>query len=93
MQRLELLVDRMESENLKLEDAISLFEEGMGLSKTLLDRLEKAEKRVEILIRKSRTEVEKRSLDADSILEGGGIDDDNTEAGDDDLEESDDETF
>ncbi len=82
----------MEGEDLKLEEAIGLFEEGMGLSKTLLDRLEKAEKRVEILVRKSRTEVEKRSLDADAVLDGGGLDgDDDSE--DDEAEGSDEDDF
>ena len=89
-----MLVERMEGEDLKLEEAIGLFEEGMGLSKTLLDRLEKGEKRVEILVRKSRTEVEKRSLDADAVLDGGGIDDDADEdAEDGEAEGSDEEDF
>jgi len=92
LRRLELLVERMEEDDLKLEDAIGLFEEGMGLSKTLLDRLEKAEKRVEILVRKSRTEVEKRPMDADSVLAGGELDGDE-EAEDEELEGADEDGF
>lgn len=83
LRRLELLVERMEGEDLRLEEAIGLFEEGMGLSKSLLDRLETAEKRVELLVRKSRTEVEKRSLDAGKIMSGGSIRDDGGEDNDD----------
>ncbi len=93
LRRLELLVERMEGEDLKLEEAIGLFEEGMGLSKTLLDRLEKAEKRVEILVRKSRTEVEKRSLDADAVMDGGGLGGDDEDTEDEDIEGSDEDDF
>lgn len=85
LRRLELLVERMEGEDLRLEEAIGLFEEGMGLSKSLLDRLETAEKRVELLVRKSRTEVEKRSLDAGKILSGGSIRGDSGEDDDEDF--------
>ncbi len=83
LKRLEALVERMEGNGLALEEAIALFEEGMGLSRSLLDRLEQAEKRVELLVRKSRAEVERRELDADEILEGGQFD-----AAEDDDEEN-----
>lgn len=79
----------MEGEDLRLEEAIGLFEEGMNLSKELLDRLEKVEKRVELLVRKGRAGAERRELDAGDVLEGGGIGDDDGEEGPDFDDEDD----
>ena len=73
LRRLELLVERMEGEDLPLESAISLFEEGMALSRGLLERLEKAEKRVELLVKRGRGEVSREELDAGQVLKGAAI--------------------
>jgi exodeoxyribonuclease VII small subunit len=48
--RLRALVDRLEGGNLPLEDGLRFFEEGMELCKRGAEILDKAEKRVEVLL-------------------------------------------
>lgn len=48
--RLRALVDRLEGGNLPLEDSLKLFEEGMELCRRGGDILDKAERRVEVLL-------------------------------------------
>lgn len=51
--RLEEVVRRLESPQLSLDDAMKLFEEGVGLSHECQKQLEEAEGRVEILVKKA----------------------------------------
>ena len=51
--RLEEIVRKLESANLPLDDAMKLFEEGVGLSRECQKQLEEAEGRVEILLKKA----------------------------------------
>ena len=51
MAALENLVARLESGDLPLEEALGLFEEGVGLIRVLNDKLNEAERRIEILSR------------------------------------------
>jgi len=53
MQRLEEIVERMESGELPLEDLIVRYEEGMKLVKVCQERLASAEQRIEIITRNS----------------------------------------
>src|SRR2546423_10710571 len=48
--RLRGLVDRLEGGNLPLEDGLRFFEEGMELCRRGAEILDKAEKRVEVLL-------------------------------------------
>jgi exodeoxyribonuclease VII small subunit len=48
---LEALVDRLESGELPLEEALRLFEEGVRLTRLCTARLEDAERRVHLLTR------------------------------------------
>ena len=50
LSRLRALVERLESGNLALEDSLRYFEEGMELCRQGASVLDKAEKRVEILL-------------------------------------------
>jgi len=50
LSRLRSLVERLESGNLALEDSLRYFEEGMDLCRQGASVLDKAEKRVEILL-------------------------------------------
>jgi len=68
MARLEALVDKLEQEDLGLEESLKAFEEGMKLSETLTKALEKAQKRVMKLA---------RGRDGELMLEG--FDDDEEE--------------
>jgi len=51
--RLEEIVRKLESPQLSLDEAMKLFEEGVGLSKECQKQLEEAEGRVEILLKKA----------------------------------------
>jgi exodeoxyribonuclease VII small subunit len=48
--KLRSLVDKLESGNLPLEDGLHFFEEGMALSRRGSEILDRAEKRVEVLL-------------------------------------------
>lgn len=49
MEKLEAIVDRLESGDVPLEDAITLFQEGMQLAKICGDKLEQFERKIEML--------------------------------------------
>jgi exodeoxyribonuclease VII small subunit len=53
LDRLEKIVEQMESGKLALEDLIVRYEEGMNLVKVCQDRLTKAEQKIEIIARNS----------------------------------------
>jgi exodeoxyribonuclease VII small subunit len=53
MDRLEAIVEQMESGKLPLEDLIVRYEEGMNLVKVCQNRLISAEKKIEIIARNS----------------------------------------
>ncbi len=50
MQRLEEIVQGLEEGDLKLEDALKAFEEGMKLARFCSKKLEEAEKKVTLLV-------------------------------------------
>jgi len=49
LKELEKLVEEMEEEELSLEDGMKKYEKGMKLSRICLEKLDKAEKKIEIL--------------------------------------------
>jgi exodeoxyribonuclease VII small subunit len=53
MDRLEKIVEQMESGKLTLEDLIKRYEEGMNLVKICQERLANAEQKIEIIARNS----------------------------------------
>jgi exodeoxyribonuclease VII small subunit len=65
MARLETLVEKLEQEDLGLEESLKAFEEGMKLSDTLTKALEKAQKRVMKLIRDNDGAPVLEEFDAD----------------------------
>lgn len=50
VKRLEEIVSKIEASDVELEDSITLFEEGVALSKDCQDLLDKAELKVKVLI-------------------------------------------
>ena len=52
MKGLESVVARLESGEAPLEESIRLFEEGMNLSETCRKRLDEADRKIELLLRK-----------------------------------------
>ncbi len=65
LKRLEEIVDRLESDELDLEAALAAFEEGVGLSRELNERLNKAEERVELLLKNAAGELEAAPFELD----------------------------
>lgn len=53
--QLETIVQRLESGNLPLEDALKNFEEGIKLAQTAQAKLEQAEQQIQVLLQKSPT--------------------------------------
>lgn len=51
LKRLEEIVDRLEGEELALEDSLKLFEEGVKLAESCGRRLDDAEKKVTLLLK------------------------------------------
>ena len=69
LQRLRGLVEKLESGNLPLEDGLKFFEEGMALCRRGAEILDKAEKRVEVLLANPGGGV--RTAPFDASTEGG----------------------
>jgi len=62
LHELEKLSEKMKDDNLGLEEALSVFEEGIKLARGLQKELEKIEGRVEILLNQPETKNEKPEL-------------------------------
>lgn len=71
LDRLRLVVERLEGGKLTLEESLSAYEEGVSLARrghTLLDR---AEKRVEVLVRAGASGIEVAPFEVESDDESG----------------------
>ncbi len=62
MQELEKIVQELEKGELNLDDSINKFEEGMKLSKSASDYLEKAEKKITVLINAKDEEIKEEEF-------------------------------
>ena len=51
LQELETIVHRLEDGNLSLDESLALFEEGIKLSRLCAQRLDEAEKKIELLLK------------------------------------------
>ncbi len=51
LQRLEEIVQKMEDGNLALEESLQLYEQGVSLTRLCSQRLDEAEKKIEVLTR------------------------------------------
>ena len=68
--RLEEIVEKLENDEVELEKAIALFEEGMGISKTCMKVLDEAQQKIEFLIKNKDTgKVEKSEYSDDVFAE------------------------
>lgn len=65
LNELEKIATELERGDLNLEDAISMFENGMKLSKECSEKLDKAEKRINILVQNENGEVSEESFEAE----------------------------
>ena len=73
LKQLEAIVSRLEIGDLPLDEALSVFEEGVRLTKLCSQRLNEAERRVNILVRSAESVsggLEERPFPALSEVEG-----------------------
>ncbi len=66
LDRLEALVQQLETGSLPLESALERFEEGIGLTRALQDQLADAQRRVEVLKQGLAGEYRTEPLEGDS---------------------------
>jgi len=57
LEELENIVEKLEKGGLSLNESLALFEKGVKLARYLRDELEKAEKKVEILLKDEKGEI------------------------------------
>ncbi|MBX3283217.1 MAG: exodeoxyribonuclease VII small subunit [Acidobacteria bacterium] len=64
---LEKIVAKLESGEMKLDESLALFEKGIALSRACRERLDSAERRIEILSRSADGELHTKELDPDDL--------------------------
>ena len=57
---LEKIVEKLEKGDLALNESLTLFEKGVKLARYLREELEKAEKKIEILLKDEKGEVKEK---------------------------------
>ena len=65
LEKLEKIVETLDSGELPLEKALEKFEEGMALSKLCEQKLNEIEKKITVLSRRSDGEISERTLTDD----------------------------
>ena len=63
MKQLETIVQELESGKLNLDDSMKKFEEGMKISKNCSNYLEKAEKKITLLVQDGNGEIKEESFE------------------------------
>jgi exodeoxyribonuclease VII small subunit len=71
LEELERIVRELEQGELPLEKSLALFEQGVKLSRECQDRLNQAERRIEILMRDNQGRPAVRPFDPENDLNGG----------------------
>ena len=66
LEKLETLVKNLESGSLPLEQALTAFQEGVGLVKNCQTLLAQAEQKVEVLIKASGEAIETKPFQSDT---------------------------
>ena len=74
LEELERIVRELEQGELTLEKSLELFEQGVKLSRECQERLNQAERRIEILMRDNQGRAVVRPFDPESELSGGSDD-------------------
>jgi len=65
MQRLEEIVQSLDSGDLPLEESLKIFEEGMKLVGFCNSKLDEAEKKVSLLVKESDGQLKEKPFDED----------------------------
>lgn len=80
LEDLEKIVDQLEKGGLSLSESLSLFEKGVKLARFLREELEKAEKKVSILLKDEKGEVREEPFEL-KAEEGSAEEEPGTEEG------------
>jgi exodeoxyribonuclease VII small subunit len=72
---LEQIVAKLEKEGTSLNDSLALFEKGVKLARFLRTELDKAERKVEILLKDEKGGMKTEDFDAEEAEDGGGGED------------------
>ncbi len=70
LEGLEQIVQRLEGGELPLEESLALFEEGVLLTRVCSERLEAAEKKIELLMRNETGGITSRAVDPAGLVRG-----------------------
>jgi exodeoxyribonuclease VII small subunit len=65
LDELEKIVKKLEDGDMPLEESLELFERGVKISRDCRDRLAKAERRIEVLMKDANGDLKLESLDTD----------------------------
>jgi exodeoxyribonuclease VII small subunit len=60
LRRLEDIVSTLDEGQISVDDALTLFKEGLNLTKELSKRLDEIERKIEILVKKDDGSIEKK---------------------------------
>ena len=69
LKELETIVKRLEEGELSLEDNLKLFEDGVKLSRECQERLNRAERRIEVLLKDENGEPNLEIIKAEDVRE------------------------
>lgn len=69
LKELERIVGRLEEGELSLEDSLKLFEDGVKLSRECQERLNQAERRIEILLKDENGNPNLETINAEDLRE------------------------
>lgn len=67
LQELETIVRQLENGDLPLEESLKLFEKGVQLSRECRERLNQAERRIEVLMKDADGNASLREMDPESL--------------------------
>lgn len=71
LEDLEKIVDNLEKGGFSLNESLALFEKGVKLARYLREELEKAEKKVEILLKDEKGDMKKEPFELEKEDEPG----------------------
>jgi exodeoxyribonuclease VII small subunit len=78
-QQLEKIVQRLESEELPLDESLQLFEDGIRLSRFCHQRLEAVEKKIELILADAKGEPRTEEFDVPEAADEQGADEADSE--------------
>jgi exodeoxyribonuclease VII small subunit len=65
--KLESIVQKLEGEELPLDESLRLFEEGIGLSRFCHQRLEEVEKKIELILADAKGQPRTEPFESDEV--------------------------